>query len=49
MDNWNFGLTLTVVGAAGTFLTMGLLILAITVLKKVFPLVRETTKSGTGK
>lgn len=38
MDNWTFGMTMMLVGLGGTFLTMGLLILLMKVLKKVFPL-----------
>lgn len=37
MDNWSFGFTMTVVGLGGTFLTLGLLILFVEGLKKVFP------------
>lgn len=38
MDKWAFGLTLTVVGIAGTFLTLWLISLVIDLLKKAFPL-----------
>ena len=38
MDKWAFGLTMTVVGVGGTFLTLWVLSLVIDLLKKVFPL-----------
>ena len=38
MDNWAFGLTMTVVGVGGTFLTLWVISLVIDLLKKVFPL-----------
>ncbi len=38
MDKWAFGLTMTIVGVGGTFLTLWVLSLVIDVLKKVFPL-----------
>lgn len=38
MDKWEFGLTLTLVGVSGTFLTLWVLSLVIDLLKKVFPL-----------
>ena len=38
MDNWAFGLTMTIVGVGGTFLTLWVLSLVIDLLKKVFPL-----------
>jgi hypothetical protein len=37
MDKWAFGLTMMVVGIGGTFLTLGVLILTINLLKKLFP------------
>jgi Na+-transporting methylmalonyl-CoA/oxaloacetate decarboxylase gamma subunit len=37
MDKWAFGLTMMVVGVGGTFLTLGILILTIHLLKKLFP------------
>lgn len=37
MDKWAFGLTMMVVGVGGTFLTLGILILTINLLKKAFP------------
>ncbi|MCX5874082.1 MAG: OadG-related small transporter subunit [Deltaproteobacteria bacterium] len=41
MDNWSFGFTMTVVGVAGTFLTIGALILGMAILKRIFPLKQE--------
>jgi len=38
MDNLSFGLTMTVVGVGGTFLTLWVLSLLVDLLKKVFPL-----------
>ncbi len=44
MDKWSFGLTLLVVGIAGTFVTLWVLALVTEVLKKVFPLEPEEKK-----
>jgi len=41
MEKWAFGLTMTVVGVGGTFLTLWVLSLVIDLLKKVFPLKDE--------
>jgi len=38
MDNLSFGLTLTIVGVGGTFLTLWVLSLVVDLLKKIFPL-----------
>jgi len=38
MDNLSFGLTMTVVGVGGTFLTLWVLGLVVDLLKKAFPL-----------
>jgi Na+-transporting methylmalonyl-CoA/oxaloacetate decarboxylase gamma subunit len=38
MDKWAFGLTMTVVGVGGTFLTLWVLSLVMDLLKKAFPL-----------
>lgn len=37
MDNLAFGLTLTLIGMGGTFLTLWILSLVIVALKKIFP------------
>jgi len=42
MDNWTFGFTMTLVGVAGTFLTIGALILSMDILKKIFPFKQDT-------
>ena len=47
MDKWTFGLTLTIVGVGGTFLTLWVLSLVVIALKKIFPLSVE--KSGSEK
>jgi Na+-transporting methylmalonyl-CoA/oxaloacetate decarboxylase gamma subunit len=41
MDKWAFGFTMMTVGVGGTFLTLGILILTITVLKKIFPVASD--------
>ena len=38
MDKWTFGMTLTLVGVSGTFITLWILSLIILALKKLFPL-----------
>lgn len=37
MDNWTFGITMIVVGMGGTLLTLWILSLLMSVLKKAFP------------
>ena len=41
MDNWTFGITMIVVGMGGTLLTLWILSLLMSVLKKSFPLKKE--------
>jgi len=41
MDNWTFGVTMIVVGMGGTLLTLWILSLLMSVLKKVFPYKKE--------
>jgi hypothetical protein len=41
MDKWSFGLTMMIVGVAGTFLTLWVLSLVADVLKKIFPLAAD--------
>ena len=48
-DNLTFGLTMTIVGATGTMLSLWLLSLLISALKKVFPLPSENPAPGTEK
>jgi len=38
MDNFSFGITVTIVGVGGTFLTLWVLGLVVDLLKKIFPL-----------
>ena len=42
MQNMTFGLTMTIVGVGGTFLTLWILSVVVTVLKKIFPLSAAT-------
>lgn len=37
MDNWTFGITMIVLGMGGTFLSLLILSLVMSVLKKIFP------------
>jgi Oxaloacetate decarboxylase, gamma chain len=46
MDKWAFGLTVTVVGITGTFLTLWLISLVIDLLKKAFPLQEPQEKKA---
>jgi hypothetical protein len=41
MDKWSFGITMTVVGMGGTFITLGIIILLTNLFKKVFPVSSE--------
>jgi hypothetical protein len=47
IDKWSFGLTMTIVGMGGTFLTLWILGLVMDLLKKVYPLAAKG--SGTEK
>jgi Na+-transporting methylmalonyl-CoA/oxaloacetate decarboxylase gamma subunit len=38
MDNWTFGITMTVVGTGATFIILGILVFVIDLLKRAFPL-----------
>jgi len=38
MDNLSFGMTMTIVGVGGTFLTLWILALVVDLLKKIYPL-----------
>jgi hypothetical protein len=55
MDNLTFGLTLTLIGMGGTFLTLAIIILMTNLIKRAFPIFeahtgRESRKSeGAGK
>ena len=48
-ENLTFGLTMTIVGMAGTLLSLWVLSLLISVLKKVFPLTVAKHDSGREK
>jgi Na+-transporting methylmalonyl-CoA/oxaloacetate decarboxylase gamma subunit len=41
MDNWTFGITMLVVGMGGTLLTLWILSLLMSLLKKIFPYKKE--------
>ncbi len=41
MDKWTFGFTLLIVGVGGTFLTLWILSVLMTLLKKLFPFTPE--------
>ncbi len=41
IDNWTFGFTMVVVGMGGTILTLYILGLCMTILKKFFPYKKE--------
>jgi hypothetical protein len=45
MDKWSFGITMMIVGIGGTFVTMAILIFAIQVLKKIFPVEANGAKN----
>ncbi len=45
MDNWSFGITMTIVGVGGTFVTLWVLSLVMSLLKKAFPLSAEESKT----
>ncbi|MFH1242724.1 MAG: OadG family protein [Pseudomonadota bacterium] len=52
MDNWTFGIMLTVVGMGGTILTLWILSFFMVLLKRAFPLSKEQrtdTKSAASK
>jgi Na+-transporting methylmalonyl-CoA/oxaloacetate decarboxylase gamma subunit len=46
MDKWTFGLTMLIVGMGGTLLTLSLLSLVMSLLKKLFPLPDEDGRSA---
>ena len=41
MDNWTFGITMIVVGMGGTILTLWILSLLMSFLKRIFPIAKE--------
>jgi Na+-transporting methylmalonyl-CoA/oxaloacetate decarboxylase gamma subunit len=48
MDTWTFGLTLAVIGMAGTMLVLWILSLLIVLMKKVFPYQSEESAAKKG-
>jgi hypothetical protein len=48
-DNFTFGLTMTIVGAGGTMLSLWLLSLLTSLLKKIFPAPLKRSATGTEK
>ena len=48
-DNMTFGLTLTIVGMSGTLLSLWVLSLLTSLLKKIFPLPPQKLAPGTEK
>jgi Na+-transporting methylmalonyl-CoA/oxaloacetate decarboxylase gamma subunit len=44
MDNWMFGVSIVVVGMGGTLLTLWVLSLFVSVLKRFFPYEKEEEK-----
>jgi hypothetical protein len=43
MNNWEFGVTMIIVGMGGTLAVLGLFAVLMVVLKKIFPHQEETT------
>jgi Na+-transporting methylmalonyl-CoA/oxaloacetate decarboxylase gamma subunit len=41
MDNWTFGITMIIVGMGGTLLTLWILSLIMSLMKKIFPYTKE--------
>jgi hypothetical protein len=41
MDNWTFGITMIVVGMGGTVLTLWILSLLMSFMKRIFPIGKE--------
>jgi hypothetical protein len=41
MDNWTFGITMIIVGMGGTLLTLWILSLIMSFMKKIFPYTKE--------
>ena len=44
MDNWTFGITMIIVGMGGTLLTLWILSLLMSLMKKLFPYIKEEGK-----
>jgi Na+-transporting methylmalonyl-CoA/oxaloacetate decarboxylase gamma subunit len=41
MDNWTFGITMIIVGMGGTLLTLWILSLLMSFMKRIFPILKE--------
>jgi Na+-transporting methylmalonyl-CoA/oxaloacetate decarboxylase gamma subunit len=41
MDNWTFGITMIIVGMGGTLLTLWILSLLMSFMKKIFPITKD--------
>ncbi len=41
MDNWTFGITMIIVGMGGTLLTLWILSLLMSLMKRIFPYTKE--------
>ena len=41
MDNWTFGITMVIVGMGGTLLTLWILSLIMSLMKRIFPYGKE--------
>jgi Na+-transporting methylmalonyl-CoA/oxaloacetate decarboxylase gamma subunit len=41
MDNWTFGITMIIVGMGGTLLTLWILSLLMSFMKRIFPISKE--------
>ena len=46
MDNWTFGITMTVVGMGGTLLSLSIFSLIMSILKGLFPYDSEAEGQG---
>lgn len=46
MDIWSFGITLTIVGVGGTFVTLGVLVAVMHLFKKVMPVSSDPGPQG---
>ena len=47
MDNWSFGITMTVVGMGGTLLSLSIFSLTMSILKRLFPYEAEEESQET--
>ena len=49
MDKFTFGMTMLIIGMGGTILTLGLISVIISLLKKIFPVKEEGHKALKGE